>query len=147
MHFYITNANLTIDVENRTIVDITRGKSDANAIELNSLDVTFDAVHIDRSQRKLHLDGLAIATLAGWLHCERPASFKAEWRRFMKLFPGASHISDLMLATFRIVLGREDEACGEASYFVGKVRNAHPIDFAILRAGWVAITREPISNA
>ena len=131
MNFYIRHGNLTIDIENRRIADIQRGKPDENAIELDALDATFEIVHI--ANRKLHLDGLAITDLITWLHIERPATFNVEALRFYKLFRGSSDIYDVMRAIFRIVLGREHKAHGESAYFVGKVRDAYPAEFAELR--------------
>ena len=137
MNFYIEQANLTIDIENRMIASIMRGKSE-NAIELDALDATFYAVHIDRETRKLYLDGLALVALAEFLHRERPGTFKSEAHRLLKLFCGSSDINDLMRATCRVVAGIDHEAPGEAAHFCGKVRDAHPIHFALLRAGWTA---------
>jgi hypothetical protein len=138
MNFYIEQANLTIDIEDRKIENIMRGNVDENAIELDVLDATFDLVHIDRPQRRLYLDWLALSDLATWLHCEQPGTFKAEGHRFMKLFPGSSLISDLVRALFRCVRGQEHEAAGESEYFVGKIRKSHPVELMELRASWTA---------
>lgn len=138
MLFHIKHGNITIDIEDGYIANITRGKSDENAIELDVLDATFEAIHIDRTTRKLHLDGLALTDLATWLHVERAAKFKAEAHRLLKFFPGSSNISDMMRAVCSIVLGIDHDEPGEHAYFAGKVRRAHPVEFAELRAHWMA---------
>jgi hypothetical protein len=72
-----------------------------------------------------------------WLYRDMPnATFTAFGRRLYKLFPGSSDISDLMRATLRCATGNEHQAHGEDAYFCGKVRDAHPVEFAELRAEW-----------
>jgi hypothetical protein len=83
----------------------------------------------------LRVDGLALTDLMAWLYRETPnATFKAFARRLHKfLFPGSIHVSDVMRAS---ATGNEHQAHGESAYFCAKVREAHPAEFAKLRAAW-----------
>jgi hypothetical protein len=57
-------------------------------------------------------------------------------QRFFKLFPNSAFISELVRATFRCATGNEHQARGEDAYYCQKVRDAHPVEFAELRAEW-----------
>ena len=120
------------------LVEIQRGSSrsiDPHAIVVATFDATFDAVHA--ADGRLYLDGLALTDLIAWLYRERPnASFIAFGRRLFKFFPNSAFISELVRATLRCATSNEHKAHGEDAYYCRKVRDAHPVEFAELRAEW-----------
>ncbi|WP_298880703.1 hypothetical protein [uncultured Bradyrhizobium sp.] len=133
--YFVEKPKLTVTIINGKIDDIERGKPNRDAINVETFDATFGAIHV--ADGRLHLDGLALIDLMAWLHRERPANFRSEGRRFYKLFPNSSDIFDLVRATLRCASGRESEAHGEAAYFCARVREAHPIEFAEFREAWL----------
>ena len=120
------------------LVEIQRGSSrsiDPHAIVVATFDATFDAVHA--ADGRLYLDGLALTDLMAWLYREMPnANFIAFGRRLFKFFPNSAFISELVRATLRCATGNEHKAHGEDAYYCRKVRDAHPVEFAELRAEW-----------
>jgi hypothetical protein len=84
------------------------------------------------------LDGFALTDLMAWLYREMPnATFTAFGRRLFKFFPGSAFISDLVRATIRCATGTEYRAIGEDANYCRMVRDAHPAEFAELRAVWL----------
>jgi hypothetical protein len=135
MSYYVKNSNLTVTVIDGKLGDIEKGKIDPRAIVVETLDATFEAIHV--KDNRLYLDWFSITDLAAWLHSQRPTTNeKTSTYRLLDLFPGSSDISDLLLATNRCLLGIDREtAFGESSYFCGKVlSSAHTNEFAELRA-------------
>lgn len=113
--FYVEMPRLYVAVLGGKIYEIQRAprghKINPIATVVETFDATFGAIHV--ADGRLHLDGLALIELMTWLHCERPATFKAEGRRLDKLFPNSSDISDLMRATLRCATGNEHQAHGD----------------------------------
>ncbi|MCP3389689.1 hypothetical protein NLM27_12985 [Bradyrhizobium sp. CCGB12] len=134
MIYFIEKPKLNVTVIDGKIDDIERGTPNPNAIVVETLDATFETIHV--VDGRLYLDGLALMYLITWLHCERPATCQSEGRRLYKLFPNSTDISDLVRATLRCATGNEHHAYGESAYFCAKVREAHPAEFAELRAAW-----------
>jgi hypothetical protein len=135
MHYYVERPNLYITVMDGMIDDIQIGNPNPHAIVVTTFDATFEAIHA--ADERLYLDGLALTDLATWLYRERPnATFNSFGRRFFKFFPNSSFISELVRATLRCATGNEHKAHGEDAYYCRKVRDAHPAEFAELRAGW-----------
>lgn len=134
MIYFVEKSKLNVTVINGKIDEIERGKPHALAIVVETFDATFGAIHV--ADRRLHLDGFALTDLMAWLYRQQPATFKTFCKRTYRLFPNSSDISDLLRAVARVVTGREHEAHGEDAYFCARVREAHPVEFAELRAAW-----------
>lgn len=132
--YFVEKPKLNVTVIDGKIDDIEKGRPNPDAIIVETFDATFGAIHV--ADGRLHLDGFALTDLMTWLYREQPATFKAFCKRTYKLFPNSSDISDLLRATALVVTGKEHEANGEDAHFCAKVREAHPIEFAELRAAW-----------
>lgn len=134
--YYVENGKIFVAIMNGKLCDIRKAKPRAkinpHAIVVEHLDATFEA--IDHADGRLYLDGFALTDLWAWLHSETPnASLMTFGRRLYRMFPGSADISALMRATIRCATGNEHQAHGEDAYFCGKVRDAHPAEFAELR--------------
>lgn len=131
--YYVQNFDLSIGVMDGIILTIEKGKRPFRILTVvDGLDTTFEAIHV--ANNRLHLDGLALVELMGWLYHQKPtASGDAFVHRLLKFFPGSSDISDLLLAISRCVAGIEHQAHGESAYFCARVRKAHPAEFDELR--------------
>jgi hypothetical protein len=136
--YFVESANLYVSVTDGVLADIQRGNSrsiNPHAIVVATFDATFDAIHA--ADGRLYLDGFALTDLATWLHCEMPnATFNSFGRRFYNFFPNSVFISELVRATLRCATGNEHKAHGEDAYYCRTVRDAHPVEFAELRAEW-----------
>lgn len=136
MIYFVEKSKLNVTVIDGKIDDIERGTTQPAAVVVETFDATFEAIHV--ADGRLYLDGFALTDLMAWLYRETPnATFKAFGRRFYKcFFPGSIHVSDVIRATLRCATGNEHQAHGESAYFCAKVREAHPVEFAELRAAW-----------
>lgn len=134
--YYVEDFDLSIGILDGIILSIEKGKHPyVISIVVDALDATFDAVHA--ADDRLYLDGFALTDLMAWLYREMPnTTFKAFGRRLYRFFPGSAWISDLMRATIRCATGTEHQANGEDANYCRMVRNAHPDEFAELRATW-----------
>lgn len=134
--YFVEKPKLNVTVSEGKIDDIERATPKPNAIVVEMFDATFEAIHV--ADGRLYLDGFAMTDLMAWLYREMPnATFKAFGRRFYKFFfPGSIDVSDVLRATLRCGTGNEHQAHGESAYFCAKVREAHPAEFAELRAAW-----------
>jgi hypothetical protein len=136
--YFVEDCNLYVEVEDGLIFDIEKAghrKNNHNAIIVATFDATFEAIHA--ADGKLFLDGFALTDLMAWLQSEMPnATFTAFGRRLYRFFPGSAFISDLVRATIRCATGTDHKAIGEDANYCRRVREAHPVEFAELRAAW-----------
>jgi hypothetical protein len=132
--YFVEDAKLYVAVIDGAIFKVQRGNP--RSMNPHAIVVaTFDAVHA--ADGRLYLDGFALTDLMAWLYREMPnATFKAFGRRLYKFFPGSAFISDLVRATIRCATGTDHKAIGEDAHYCRRVREAHPVDFAELRAAW-----------
>ncbi|WFU62695.1 hypothetical protein [Bradyrhizobium brasilense] len=138
MIIYVEKPKLYIGIIDGTIYKIQRApyhkRINPHAIVVETFDAAFGSIHV--ADNKLYLDGFALTDLMAWLYREQPAKFMAFCKRTWKLFPNSFEIAYLLRAVARVVTDREHEAHGEEAYFCAKVREAHPVGFAELRAAW-----------
>ncbi|MET4519089.1 DUF5906 domain-containing protein [Bradyrhizobium sp. I1.7.5] len=129
---YAERAKLTFTIEDGKIEDIERGRRGIPDMEVDTLDATFTAIHVDGG--RLYLDWLALVDLATFFHSEKR---KASWRRhvhkLLECFSGSINIKDVMRATMRCIADREHFAQGDGLHFIGRIKALHSDELRMLR--------------
>lgn len=129
---YVEKAKLTFTIEDGKIEDIENGCRGVPDMEVDTLDATFAAIHVDGG--RLYLDWLALINLATFFYGENP---KANWRRhvrkLLECFPGSINIKDVMRATMLCIADREHFAQGDGLHFIGRIKALHSDELRMLR--------------
>ncbi|MCK1524746.1 hypothetical protein [Bradyrhizobium sp. 17] len=129
---YVEKAKLTFTIEDGKIEDIERGRRGVPDTDVDMLDATFAAIHVDGG--RLYLDWLALIDLATFFHSEnRKTSWRRQARKLLECFPGSINIKDVMRATMLCVADREHFAQGDGLHFIGRIKQMHNDELRMLR--------------